>query len=199
MYQPGAAAYTNQLAQFGHPSTNGYKDVINAWNPTNYSPAALAQLFYNAGARFVLVQGVHHDNFDNWNSIYNSWNEMNFGPKRDTLGEWANAAHALGMHYGVAFHHEYSWWFYVTAYGSDSSGALAGVPYDAVSATNSTGTWWQNYDFRRLYNINLREYQGSGNDQFVRWLGAEPGHFHQRSGLRALVCHAMGAAHPGRD
>ena len=160
MYQQGAVAYTNHLAQFGHPSTNGYKDVINAWNPTNYNPAALAQLYHDAGARFVLVQGVHHDNFDNWNSIYNPWNEMNFGPKRDTLVEWANAAHALGMHYGVAFHHEYSWWFYVTAYGSDSSGALAGVPYDAVSATNGTGTWWQNYDLRRLYNINLREYQG---------------------------------------
>jgi len=160
MYQPGAAAYTNHLAQFGHPSTNGYKDVINAWNPTNYNPAALAQLYHDAGARFVLVQGVHHDNFDNWNSTYNSWNEMNFGPKRDTLVEWANATHALGMHYGVAFHHEYSWWFYVTAYGSDSSGSLAGVPYDAVSATNGTGTWWQNYDLRRLYNINLSEYQG---------------------------------------
>jgi len=160
MYQPGSAAYTNHLAQFGHPSTNGYKDVINAWNPTNYNPAALAQLYYNAGARFALVQGVHHDNFDNWNSTYNSWNEMNFGPRRDTLVEWANATHALGMHYGVAFHHEYSWWFYVTAYGSDNSGALAGVPYDAVSVTNGTGTWWQNYDLRRLYNINLSEYQG---------------------------------------
>ena len=81
MYQPGAAAYTNHLAQFGHPSTNGYKDVINAWNPTNYNPAALAQSYHDAGARFVLVQGVHHDNFDNWNSIYNPWNEMNFGPR----------------------------------------------------------------------------------------------------------------------
>ena len=109
-------------------------------------PPALAQLFYNAGARFVLVQGVHHDNFDNWNSHYNPWNMMNFGAKRDTMAEWTNALRSLGMHFGVAFHHEYSWWFTQPDFLSDSSGPFAGVPYDAVTATNSAGTWWQNYD-----------------------------------------------------
>ena len=79
MYQQGAGAYSFHTNYFGHPTTNGYKDVIRAWAPTNYSPAGLAQLFYNAGARFVLVQGVHHDNFDNWNSRYNPWNIVNFG------------------------------------------------------------------------------------------------------------------------
>jgi alpha-L-fucosidase len=160
MYQQGSTAYNNHLAEFGFPATNGYKDVIRAWNPTNYDPAALAQLFYNAGARFVLVQGVHHDNFDNWNSRYNPWNEMNFGPKRDTMAEWTNALRRLGMHFGVAFHHEYSWWFTQPDFLSDSSGPFAGVPYDAVTATNSAGNWWQNYDIRRLYNQDLHKYQG---------------------------------------
>jgi fibronectin type 3 domain-containing protein len=61
---------------------------------------------------------------------------------------------------GVAFHHEYNWWWDQPAFNSDSTGAFAGIPYDAVTATNGTGTWWQNYDPRRLYDINLREYQG---------------------------------------
>jgi alpha-L-fucosidase len=166
MYKPGTTAYNNHLANFGHPTTNGYKDVINAWNPTNYSPAGMAQLFYNAGARFVLVQGVHHDNFDNWNSKYNPWNMMNFGAKRDTMAEWTNALRSLGMHMGVAFHHEYNWWWDQPAFNSDSTGAFAGIPYDAVTATNGTGTWWQNYDPRRLYGINLREYQGIDSLQY---------------------------------
>jgi alpha-L-fucosidase len=160
MYQPGTTAYNNHLANFGHPTTNGYKEVVKAWSPTNYSPAGMAQLFYNAGARFVLVQGVHHDNFDNWNSKYNPWNMVNFGAKRDTMAEWTNALRSLGMHMGVAFHHEYNWWWDQPAFNSDSTGAFAGIPYDAVTATNGTGTWWQNYDPRRLYDINLREYQG---------------------------------------
>lgn len=160
MYQQGATAYNNHLAAFGYPATNGFKDVIHAWNPTNYSPSGLAQLYYGAGARFLLIQGVHHDQFDEWNSTYNPWNAVNFGPKRDTLAEWTNAARALGMRLGVAFHHEYGWWFYQPAYLNDATGTFAGVPYDAMTATNGAGTWWQNDDPRRLYLVNLLEYQG---------------------------------------
>ncbi|HZI33735.1 MAG TPA: alpha-L-fucosidase, partial [Candidatus Binatia bacterium] len=169
MYQQGSAAYNFHLNNFGYCATNGYKDVLRAWSPTNYNPAALAQLYYNAGARFVLVQGVHHDNFDNWNSRYNPWNEMNFGPKRDTMAEWTNALRSLGMHFGVAFHHEYSWWFTQPDFLSDSSGPFAGVPYDAVTATNSAGTWWENYDVRRLYNQDLHKYQGISTPTTGYW------------------------------
>lgn len=170
LYQQGANAYNNHLAQFGHPTTNGYKDVIKAWSPTNYNPAALAQLFYNAGARFVLVQGVHHDNFDTWDSRYNPWNTMNFGAKRDTMAEWKAALNGLGMRMGVAFHHEYSWWFYQPAFLSDASGAFAGIPYDAVTSTNGNGTWWQNYDPRFLYTpADLHEYQGIATPTTGYW------------------------------
>ena len=170
MYQQGSDPYNNHLANFGHPTTNGYKDVIKAWSPTNYSPAGMAQLFYNAGARFVLVQGVHHDNFDNWNSRYNPWNMVNFGAKRDTMAEWTNAIHNLGMHMGVAFHHEYSWWFTQPDFSSDSSGTYAGVPYDAVTtATNTAGKWWESYDTRRLYNVDLRKYQGFSTPNQGYW------------------------------
>jgi alpha-L-fucosidase len=170
MYQQGSSAYNNHLANFGHPTTNGYKEVINAWNPDRYNPAGLAQLFYNAGARFVLVQGVHHDNFDNWDSRYNPWNMMNFGARRDTMAEWTNALHSLGMRMGVAFHHEYSWWFYQPAFLSDSSGTFAGVPYDAVTATNGTGKWWQNCDPRFLYTpADLHEYSGIATPTTGYW------------------------------
>lgn len=169
MYQQGAAAYNYHTNHFGHPTTNGYKDVLRAWNPTNYSPAGFAQLFHDAGARFVLVQGVHHDNFDNWNSQYNPWNAVNFGPQRDTLSEWTNALRSLGMRYGVAFHHEYAWWFYQPAFLSDGSGSLAGVPYDAITATNSAGQWWTNYDTRMLYGRDLHEYQGIATPNQWYW------------------------------
>lgn len=162
IYQQGSTAYNNHLSTFGHPSVSGYKDVVNAWNPVDYNPTTLAQLYYNIGARFVLVQGVHHDQFDNWNSTYNPWNAVNFGPKRDTMAEWAAATKSLGMRFGVAFHHEYGWWFLQTAYRADTSGSLAGVPYDAESLRGSSGsgTWWQNYDLSQLYLTNLREYKG---------------------------------------
>ena len=43
-------------------------------------------------ARYVLIMGVHHDNFDLWDSKYQPWNSVNIGPKRDMLGEWKRAA-----------------------------------------------------------------------------------------------------------
>lgn len=169
MYQQGSASYNFHLNNFGHPTTNGYKDVINAWNPTNYSPAGMAQLFYNAGARFVLVQGVHHDNFDTWNSRYNPWNMVNFGARRDTMAEWTNVLRSLGMKFGVAFHHEYSWWFTQPDFLSDSSGAFAGIPYDAVTATNGAGQWWAGKDARLLYNQDLHKYQGIATPNQWYW------------------------------
>ena len=76
---------------------------------------------------------------------------------------------ALGMRMGVAFHHEYSWWFTQPDFLSDSTGTFAGVPYDAVTATNSAGKWWQNYDTRRLYNQDLHKYQGISTPTTSYW------------------------------
>ncbi len=74
------------------------------------------------------------------------------------------AVRALGMHYGVTFHHEYTWWWWQSAFRSDTTNnqGKIGVPYDAVnlSLANGVGTWWQGLDPRLLYGINLREYVG---------------------------------------
>jgi alpha-L-fucosidase len=168
IYQPGTPAYDNHIRDFGHPSESGYKDVLRTWNPTKLDPAKLVSLYHDAGARFLLIQGVHHDNFDNWNSTYQPWNSVNMGPKRDLIGEWSKAARASGMRYGVAFHHEYTWWWYQPAFGSDSTGPKAGVPYDAASVTlaGGKGKWWEGYDPRMLYGINLRAYKDVANAKF---------------------------------
>ncbi len=170
MYIEGQTAYTNHINDFGHPSTVGYKDLIRTWNPTALNPAALTDTYYNAGARFLLVQGVHHDQFDNWNSKYQPWNSMNLGPHRDILGEWRTAIRAKGMHYGVTFHHEYSWWWWQSCYRADVNNTYgkAGVNYDGhLTDSDNTalgvGQWWEGMDLRKLYITNLREYAGIYN------------------------------------
>ncbi|MEO7099561.1 MAG: alpha-L-fucosidase [Luteolibacter sp.] len=167
----GTDSYSNHIADFGHPSTSGYKDLIRNWNPTLLDPAALTQTYHNAGARFLFVQGVHHDQYDNWNSKYQPWNSMNLGAHRDILGEWRTAirAHA-DMRFGVAFHHEYSWWWWQSCYRSDTTNTRGklGVPYDGNLTTNydGTGQWWGTdpFDLRKLYLTNMREYAGIYNN-----------------------------------
>ncbi len=161
---PNARYYSNHLADFGHPSVSGYKEVLRNWNPTAYQPRDLAERFAAAGARFVLVQGVHHDNFDNWNSRYQPWNSVRVGPRRDLVGEWATAAKDHNLRFGITFHHDYSWWWYQTAFGSDTHGPLAGVPYDAhQTLADGVGKWWSGLDPSRLYTTDLREYRGIVN------------------------------------
>jgi alpha-L-fucosidase len=161
MYVPGTPAYNNHLKAYGHPSESGYKEVLRDWNPAKLNPAALTEIYKDAGARFLMIQGVHHDNFDLWNSHYQPWNAVNLGPHRDLIGEWAKACRADGMRFGVTFHHEYTWWWWQTAFGSDKEGAKAGVPYDGnLTLADGKGKWWEGLDPRRLYGIDLREYKG---------------------------------------
>jgi alpha-L-fucosidase len=117
-----------------------------------------------------MIQGVHHDNFDLWNSHYQPWNSVNLGPKRDLIGEWTKACRADGMHFGVTFHHEYTWWWWQTAFGSDNEGDKKGIPYDGnLTLADGKGKWWEGYDPRLLYGINLREYKGVTQAAYSGW------------------------------
>ena len=162
LYKPGTTAYKNHLANYGHPSEVGYKEVLRDWNPTKLDPAKLVEIYKDAGARYLIIQGVHHDNFDLWNSQYQPWNSTRLGPKRDLLGEWTKAARAAGIRFGVTFHHEYNWWWWQTSFGADNAqGAKPGVPYDGhLTLADGKGKWWEGLDPRLLYGVDLREYKG---------------------------------------
>ena len=161
MYVPGTQAYKNHLAKYGHPSEIGYKEVLRDWNPSKLDPAKLTELYKNAGAKFLIIQGVHHDQYDLWNSTYQPWNSTRLGAKRDIVGEWAKAARADGIHFGITFHHEYSWWWWQTAFKSDTTGDKAGVPYDGhLTLADGKGKWWEGMDPHLLYGVDLRQYKG---------------------------------------
>jgi len=178
LYKSDKIAYKNHLKKYGHPSEVGYKEVLRDWNPTKLDPAKLTKLYQEAGARFLMIQGVHHDNYDMWNSKYQPWNSVNIGPKRDFIGEWAKACRANGMHYGVTFHHEYTWWWWQTAFGSDKDGSKKGVPYDGnLTLADGKGKWWEGYDPRLLYGIDLREYKGVEKNAHSDWSAAPAGIF----------------------
>ena len=178
LYKPEKAAYKNHLKKYGHPSEAGYKEVLRDWNPTKLDPATLTKIYEDAGARFLMIQGVHHDNYDLWNSKYQPWNSVNIGPKRDFIGEWAKACRADGMHFGVTFHHEYTWWWWQTAFGSDKEGDKKGVPYDGnLTLADGKGKWWEGYDPRLLYGIDLREYKGVEQKAHTDWSPAPAGIF----------------------
>jgi alpha-L-fucosidase len=89
-------------------------------------------LYKKAGAKYFFSMGVHHDNFDLWDSKYTRWNAVNMGPKRDIVGTWQKAAQKQGLRFGVSEHLwiSYKWW--ATSHGADKTGPLKGVSYDGI-------------------------------------------------------------------
>lgn len=178
MYVEGTPAYENHLKNYGHPSEVGYKEVLRDWNPNKFNPQALVDIYKDAGARFLIVQGVHHDQFDMWDSKYQAWNSTRLGPKRDLIGEWEKAAREAGIRFGLTFHHEYSWWWWQTAFQSDTKGDKKGVPYDGnLTLADGKGKWWEGLDPKYLYGINLREYETVAEAANSRWSPPQAGIF----------------------
>lgn len=130
MYMQGSDCYRYHVEHYGHPSKVGYKDVVDEWKAAKWDPEHLMSLYKKAGAKYFVSMGVHHDNFDLWDSKHNRWNAVKMGPKRDVVGTWEKAARAQGLRFGVSEHLWISYKWFATSHGADKTGPLAGAPYD---------------------------------------------------------------------
>ncbi len=155
MYLERDPVYAFHVATFGHPSEYGYKDIAHNWVIDRWNPNALMDLFVEMGARYFMAMGVHHDNFDNWNSTYQPWNSVQVGPKVDIVGTWEKVARAHGLRFGIGFHDSpaRTWGqFMPVRYTSDRNGPKQGVPYDALQTIlDGKGKWWEGMDPVDLY------------------------------------------------
>jgi len=169
MYVQGHKQYEHHLQNYGHPSTNGYKDIIPLWKAEKWDPDRLIALYKKAGARYFVSMGSHHDNFYLWNSQLHQWNAVNMGPKRDVVGDWQKAAKKQGLHFGVSEHLGASFTWSQDSHKSDKTGPKAGVPYDGADpkwqdlyhfpaepddkAWYSTNPRWQQQWFDRIKEL----------------------------------------------
>ena len=155
MYMQGQWQYDSHLKNFGHPSENGYKDICHNWVIDKWKPEELMDLYVEMGARYFMAMGVHHDNFDCWNSAYQPWNSVNVGPKVDIVGTWEKVARQRGLRFGIGFHNSppRTWGQFMTVrYTSDKTGPMKGVPYDALQTIHDgKGKWWEGLDPVDLY------------------------------------------------
>ncbi len=155
MYIPSERDYKSHLTEFGHPSTNGFKDIIHQWKAEHFDPDKLLAFYKQNGAKYFMALANHHDNFDNYNSKYQPWNSVAVGPHKDLIGGWAKAARRNGLRFAVSVHASRAWSWYEVAQGSDKTGPLAGVPYDGkLTAADGKGQWWDGLDPQDLYAQN---------------------------------------------
>ena len=94
-----------------------YNDLTNHFKAELFNPSEWAELFENAGAKYVVLVTKHHDGYTLWPSKYNrNWNSVDTGPKRDIVGELTNAVRKtdlkMGLYYSLAeWNHPLHRWY----------------------------------------------------------------------------------------
>ncbi|WP_207589951.1 alpha-L-fucosidase [Halomontanus rarus] len=102
MYEEGSDTREYHREHYGDDVE--YADFIDDWDAENWDPDAWAAFFEEIGARYVVLTGEHHDGFALWDSHYTKYNTTEMGPKRDLVGELADAVDDHGLRFAASYH-----------------------------------------------------------------------------------------------
>jgi alpha-L-fucosidase len=112
MYQQGTPEFEHHVATYGPQAKFGYKDLIPKFKAEKFDANEWAQLFKDAGAKYVIPVAEHHDGFPMYDSDVTDWSAAKQGPNRDVIGELADAFRHEGIVVGASSHRAEHWWFF---------------------------------------------------------------------------------------
>ncbi|WNJ20078.1 alpha-L-fucosidase [Pontibacter sp. G13] len=113
--------YDHHVETYGGPDKFGYKDFIPEFKAENFNANEWLDLFESAGARYIIPVAEHHDGFAMYGSTKTRWNSVDMGPKRDVIGELAEATRARGLKFGASSHFAFNWNYYGRKEGWDTN------------------------------------------------------------------------------
>jgi alpha-L-fucosidase len=140
MYGGNAGMMQWHTEHFGPPTKFGYKDFLPMYTAAKWDPDAWATLFKNAGAKYVLAPGEHHDGFSNWDSKINPYNAVNYGPHRDLDGDLIKAVRKVGLKTGISDHSFFHFTFIPALAGSDQYDPKWAAFYNVADKSNAART-----------------------------------------------------------
>ena len=97
-----------------HEKTYGpnfkYQDFAPKFTCELFNPDKWAEIFKNAGAKYIVLTSKHHDGFALWPSRESwNWNAVDAGPHRDLAGDLSAAVKKVGLHMGF-YYSLYEWY-----------------------------------------------------------------------------------------
>ncbi|KAL4714021.1 hypothetical protein ACJJTC_008375 [Scirpophaga incertulas] len=93
-----------------YPPGFTYQDFAPMFKAEFFEPNNFAELFFKAGAKYVVLTSKHHEGFTLFPSKRSfSWNVMDTGPHRDLVGDLSKAVKQKGLMFGV-YHSLYEWY-----------------------------------------------------------------------------------------
>lgn len=111
MYIQGSEQYKHHLATYGEHKHFGYKDFIPLFTAERFDAEEWAELFEQAGARYVMPVAEHHDGFQMYKSAISRYNAAEMGPRRDLLGEMKAAFEKKQLVFATSSHRAEHWFF----------------------------------------------------------------------------------------
>jgi len=120
MYLQGSDEFQHHVETYGPQARFGYKDFIPMFKGERFDADAWAELFRKTGARYVVPVAEHHDGFAMYDSSFTRWNAVRMGPRRDVIGELAEAIRRHGLVFGLSYHRLENWWFFDQGKSFDS-------------------------------------------------------------------------------
>ncbi|MBS1610658.1 MAG: alpha-L-fucosidase [Bacteroidetes bacterium] len=165
-----------------------YPDFAPLFKCELFDPRQWADIFKNAGARYVVLTSKHHDGFTLWPSAESwNWNSVDIGPHRDLAGELSTAVKDAGLHMGF-YYSLYEWYnpIYNTDVNKYVNNRMLPQLKDLVTRYNpeviwSDGDWdhsdtvWRSKEFLTwLYNKSAVKNTVVVND---RWGAGKHGGF----------------------
>lgn len=115
MYGKGLEQNIYHEKTFGSLKEFGYKDFYPMMTGDQFDAKEWADLVVRSGAKYAGPVTEHADNFSMWDSKVNPVNSVNYGPKRDVVGECTKEFRKQGIRTIATFHHQWLWgWFMST-------------------------------------------------------------------------------------
>jgi alpha-L-fucosidase len=80
-----------------------YQKLVDGFRPAPGSARKWAALAKAAGMKYMVLTSKHHEGFCNWDTKLTNYNAVQFGPKRDIVGEYVQAAREQGLRVGFYY------------------------------------------------------------------------------------------------
>lgn len=106
----GTRGAANQYHRDNYGVDFEYDEFIPMFKAENFDPVAWANLFRQAGAKYVVLTARHGDEFALWPTKYTSRNAKEMGPHRDLAGDLIKAVRSQDIKMGFYHNTTYSFW-----------------------------------------------------------------------------------------
>ncbi|MGB9620016.1 MAG: alpha-L-fucosidase [Anaerolineae bacterium] len=135
-------SYHHHIETYG--SNFAYDDFVPMFNSAirQWQPEAWAELFRQAGARYVVLTTKHHDGFRLWPSRHPNPFKGDYHAGRDLVGELTSAVRAAGMRMGLYYSGGLDWTFNDTVI-QDIADILRAVPQTPEYVQYANAHWYE--------------------------------------------------------